>query len=159
MWRQKSGWVTCAKPSRRNTDPGVSHTFSRRFWKQNYPKYVSDAMLYRKFLRKKKTQLSDVLSEFVIFLKLGFLWWKFKIFTANFCHISPSRFKGIFSMLLNSYLTIKWGWKHYVAISLMLNHSLTGLFSSFRRERSCSSSSNRKSQMVCYPNLKQWKWW
>ena len=31
------------------------------------------AMLYRKFLREKK-QLSDVLSEFVIFLKLGLLW-------------------------------------------------------------------------------------
>ena len=38
MLRQTSGWVTCAKPSRRNTDPGVSHTFSRRFLKQNYPK-------------------------------------------------------------------------------------------------------------------------
>ena len=31
------------------------------------------AMLYRKFLREKK-QLSNVLSEFVIFLKLGVLW-------------------------------------------------------------------------------------
>ena len=25
MWRQTSGWVTCAKPSRRNPDPSVSH--------------------------------------------------------------------------------------------------------------------------------------
>ena len=31
MWTQTSGWVICAKPSRRNTEPGVSHTFSRRF--------------------------------------------------------------------------------------------------------------------------------
>ena len=31
------------------------------------------AMLYREFLRK-KPQLSDVLYEFVIFLKLGVLW-------------------------------------------------------------------------------------
>ena len=29
-------------------------------------------------------------------------------------------------------------------------------FFSFWGERSCSSSSNAKSQMVCYPNLKQW---
>ena len=41
------------------------------------------AMLYRKFLRK-KPQLSDVLYEFVIFQKLGVLWWKMKIFIANF---------------------------------------------------------------------------
>ena len=68
-----SGWVICAKPSRRNTDPGVPHTFSRRFLKQNYLKYISDVV--SKILEeKKKTQLSDVLSEFVIFLKLGFLW-------------------------------------------------------------------------------------
>ena len=38
MWRQTSGWITCAKPSTRNTDPRASHTFSRRFLKQNYPK-------------------------------------------------------------------------------------------------------------------------
>ena len=30
-------------------------------------------------------------------------------------------------------------------------------FFSFRGERSCSSSSNPKSQMICHPNLKQWK--
>ena len=44
MWRQTNGWVTCAKPSRQNTDPGVSHTFSRRFLNQNYPKYISDVV-------------------------------------------------------------------------------------------------------------------
>ena len=47
-----SGWVTCAKPSRRNTDPGVPHTFSRRFLKQNYPKYISDVV--SKILEEKK---------------------------------------------------------------------------------------------------------
>ena len=66
-----SGWVTSAKLSRRNTDPGVSRTFSWIFFKQNYPKYISD--IVSKILKKKKTQLSDVLSEFVIFLKLGLL--------------------------------------------------------------------------------------
>ena len=67
------------------------------------------AMLYRKFLRKK--QLSNVLSEFAIFLKLGLLWWKRKIFIANFSHVSPNRFWRIFSMLLQSHPTIKWRWK------------------------------------------------
>ena len=73
MRRQTSGWATCAKPSRRNTDPGVSNTKGVRFLKQNYPKYISDVA--SKILeKKKKEQLSDVLSEFVIFLKLGVLW-------------------------------------------------------------------------------------
>ena len=45
MWRWTSGCVTCGKPSwRRNTDPDVSHTFTRRFSKQNYPKYISDVV-------------------------------------------------------------------------------------------------------------------
>ena len=68
--RQMSGWVSCAKTSRRNTDPGVSRTFSLIFF-PNYSKYISDVV--SKILEKKKTQLSDVLSEFVIFLKLGLL--------------------------------------------------------------------------------------
>ena len=38
IWRQTSGWVTCAKPSRQYTDPGVSYTFSRRFFKPKLPK-------------------------------------------------------------------------------------------------------------------------
>ena len=42
------------------------------FLKQNYPKYISDVV--SKILEEKKTQLSDFLSEFVIFLKLGLLW-------------------------------------------------------------------------------------
>ena len=133
MWRQTNGWVTCAKPSRRNTEPRVSHTLSRRFLKQNYPKYVSDVL--SKILEKKRTQLSDVLSEFVIFLKLGFLWWKLKIFIANFSHISPKRFWRSFSMLLISHPTIKWRWKNSVAITLMLNHNLTGLLGTFPKER------------------------
>ena len=52
MWRQTSGWVTCAKPSRRNTDQRVSHTFCRRFLKQNYPKNISDVP--SKILEKKE---------------------------------------------------------------------------------------------------------
>ena len=133
MWRQTNGWVTCAKPSRRNTEPRVSHTFSRRFLKQNYPKYVSDVL--SKILEKKRTQLSDVLSEFVIFLKLGVLWWKLKIFIANFSHIAPKRFWRSFSMLLNSHPTIKWRWKNSVATTLMLNHNLTGLLGTLPKER------------------------
>ena len=42
------------------------------FLKQNYPKYISDVV--SKILEAKKTQLTDILSEFVIFLKLGVLW-------------------------------------------------------------------------------------
>ena len=80
MWRQTSGWVTCAKPSRQNTDPCASHTFSQRFLKQNYPKCISDVLSK---IPEQRTELSDVLSEFVIFLKLGLLWWKWKIHIAN----------------------------------------------------------------------------
>ena len=76
------------------------------FLKQNYPKYISDVLL--KILEKKRTQLSDVLSQFAIFLKLGFLCFKLKIFIANFYHISPNRFWRIFSMLFNSHPIIKW---------------------------------------------------
>ena len=107
--RQTRGWVTRAKPSRRNTNPGFSHTVSPRFLKQNYPTYISDVV--SKILEEKKTQLSDVLSELVIFLKLGFLWWKLKILIANFPHVSPNQFWQIFSMLLSSHPTIKWRWK------------------------------------------------
>ena len=42
------------------------------FLKQNYPKYIFNVV--SKILAGKKAQLSDVLSEFVIFLKLGVLW-------------------------------------------------------------------------------------
>ena len=44
------------------------------FLKQSYPKYISDVA--SKILEEKKNTIivSDVLSEFVIFLKLGFLW-------------------------------------------------------------------------------------
>ena len=52
IWRQTSGWVTCAKPSRQYTDPAVFYTFSRRFLKQNYPKYISDVV--SKILEGKK---------------------------------------------------------------------------------------------------------
>ena len=73
---------------------------------QNYPKYISDVV--SKIPEEKKTQLLDVLSEFVIFLKLGILWRKLKIFISNFPYLSPNRFWRIFGMLLNSHLTIKW---------------------------------------------------
>ena len=112
-WRQRRSWVTCAKPSRRNADPGVSDTLSPPFLKQNYPKYISDVA--SKILEK-KTQLSDTLSEFVIFLKLGLLWGKLKIFIANFSHVSPSRFWRILSMLLNSHPTIKWHEKNLLQL-------------------------------------------
>ena len=49
----------------------------------------------------------------MIFLKLGVLWWKLKIFIANFSHVSPNRFWRIFSMLLKSHPTIKWRWKKF----------------------------------------------
>ena len=170
MWRQTSGWVTCAKPSRRNTDPRVSHTFCRRFLKQNYPKNISDVP--SKILEKKEHNYQTNLVprveenpgnevvirlEFVIFLKLGFLWWKLKIFIANFSHVSPNRFWRIFSMLLHSHLTIK---RRSVAISLMLNHNLTGLPALFtdsppfppREWRQTRVSCKRNGIPVCYRN-------
>ena len=51
MWRQTSDWVTCAKPSKRNTDSDVSHTFSWRFLNKTTQNAL--AMLYREFLKKK----------------------------------------------------------------------------------------------------------
>ena len=106
MWRQTGGWVTCAKPSRRNTDPGVPHSFSRRFFKTKLPKIHQRRCIENSW--GKKVQLSDVLSEFVIFLKLGVLWWKLKVSISNFSYLSPNRFWRIFSILLNSHPTIKW---------------------------------------------------
>ena len=80
MSRQTSGWVTCAKPSRRNTDPRVSHTFCRRFLKQDYPKNISDVP--SKILEKKEHNYQ------MFCLKLGVLCCKLKIFIANFSHLS-----------------------------------------------------------------------
>ena len=105
LGRHGSAPISTVLP-RRNTDPGVSHTFSRHFSKQSYPKCISDVV--SKILEKKKTQLSDVLPEFVIFLKLGFLWLKLKIFSPIFLNFSPNRYWRIFSMLLNSHPTVKW---------------------------------------------------
>ena len=72
MRQQTSGWVTCAKPSNETlTQVFLTHlvgVFKKKATQNTL------AMLYRKFLRKKKTQLSDALCEFVIFLKLGVLW-------------------------------------------------------------------------------------
>ena len=108
MWRQTSGWVTCAKPSRRNTDPGVSHTFSRRFSKQNYPKQISDVV--SKILEKKNT----IIRCFVWICDLpeiGFPVVKVENLYCQFFSFSPNRFWRIFSMLLNSHPTIKRRWK------------------------------------------------
>ena len=82
--------------------------------------------MWLRFLRKKRNY-QIFFSEFVILLKLGFLWWKLKIFIANFFHVWPNRFWRIFSILLSTLPTIKGRWKNYVAITLMLNHNLTGL--------------------------------
>ena len=95
MRRQTSGWVTCAKRSRRNTDPGVSHTFSR---------------CIENSWRKKNYQM--------FYLNLWSTWnwvfcgesWK-SLLPCNFSHVSPNRFWRIFSMLLQSHPTIKWRWK------------------------------------------------
>ena len=51
---------------------------------------------------------------------MGFLWWKLKIFIANFSHVSPNQFWRIFSMLFNGHPPIKWRCKNYVGISVML---------------------------------------
>ena len=95
MWRQTRRWVTCAKPSREtDTDPG------------NYPKYIRDVLSK---IFKKKIQLSALLSEFVIMLKLGFLWWKLNIFIVIFFMFH----RTIFSMLLSNLPTIKWRWNKF----------------------------------------------
>ena len=56
MWRQTSGWVTCAKPSRRNNQT-LNRVFLTHlvgvFLKQNYPKYISDVV--SKILEEIKT--------------------------------------------------------------------------------------------------------
>lgn len=93
-------------------NPGVSYTFIRGLFKQHYPKYIS--YVVSMILKKKKPQLSDLLSEFVIFLQLDVLWWKLKIFIAYFCHVSPNGFWRIFvCMLLSSHPKIKWNWKKF----------------------------------------------
>ena len=61
-----------------------------------------------------KTYNKTALSELVILLKLGSLSWKLKIIKANFfCHLPPKGFWLIFSMLFNSYPTIKWRGKNF----------------------------------------------
>ena len=72
--------------------PGVSDALSRRFLNQNYPKYTNDVISKNSW--ENKTQLSEVLSEFVIFLILGFLCWELKIFTASFLMFHRPDFGG-----------------------------------------------------------------
>ena len=120
MWWQTHDWVTYAKPSRRSTDPDVS-TFSWRFLKQNYTKYISSVV--SKILKKKKW-LSNLWSAFVTSLKVSFLWWKLTIFVANFFLDFSYKvdllasganlfWPGIFTMFLSSRLTITWRRKKY----------------------------------------------
>ena len=82
------------QPVQSRQDETLTHVFLTNlvgvFLKQNYPKYNSDVV--SKILEKKKIQISDVLSEFGISLKLRFLWWKLKIFITNFSHVSLKRF-------------------------------------------------------------------
>ena len=63
--RQTRAWVTCAKPSRQNKNPGVSYTFIRSLLRQHYPKYISDVV--SKILKKKNT----IIRSFVWIWDLG----------------------------------------------------------------------------------------
>ena len=111
MWRQTNGWVTCAKPSRQNTDPGVSHTFSRRFLNQNYPKYISDVV--SNILEEKNNYQMFYLNLWSP--EIGFPVVKVENLYCQFssCFVSPHRFWRIFSMLLQSHPTIKWRRKKF----------------------------------------------
>ena len=64
--RQTRAWVTCAKPSRQNKNPGVSYTFIRSLLKQHYPKYINDVV--SKILKEKKH------NNQIFCLNLGFSW-------------------------------------------------------------------------------------
>ena len=124
MWRQKwLGNLCKVKPSRRNTDPRVYHRFSRRFLRQNYPKYISDIL--SKILEKK---------EQIFCLNLWSSWnrvscggsWKsllpiFLIFYRN-------DFGGfVVCWLFNSIQQLNGVEKNSLADTLILNHNLTGL--------------------------------
>ena len=126
MWRQTSGWVTCAKPSRRNTDPGVPHTFSRRFLKQNYPKYISDVV--SKILEEKNNYQ-------MFYLNLWSSWnwvscgesWKSLLPIFHIFHRTDfGGFLVCCSIAIHAIQQFNSVEKNYVAITLMLNHNLTG---------------------------------
>ena len=101
--RQTRAWVTCAKPSRQNKNPGVSYTFIRSLLRQHYPKYISDVV--SKILKKKNT----IIRSFVWIWDLGL-----QIFIiAYFSHVSPNGLRRIFSKLLSSHPKMKWCWKKF----------------------------------------------
>ena len=124
MWRQTSGWVTCAKPSRQNTDPGVSHTFSRRFLNQNYPKYISDVV--SKILEEKNNYQ-------MFYLNLWSSWnWvscgeSWKSLLPIFLMFHRTDFGGFLVCCYKAIQQLNGVENYSVAISLMLNHNLTGL--------------------------------
>ena len=110
MRRQTSGWVTCAKRSRRNTDPGVSHTFSR---------------CIENSWRKKNYQM--------FYLNLWSTWnWVFcgeswKSLLPIFLMFHRTDFGGFLVCCYKAIQQLNGVEKNYVAIRLMLNHNLTGL--------------------------------
>ena len=77
---------------------------------------------------RKKPQLSDALYEFVIFLKLGFLMVKDENLYCQFfsCFTEPilADFQYVVMVAIQRLNGVE---KNSVAISLMLNHNLTGL--------------------------------
>ena len=99
------------------------------FFLKQKNKNTQNTLAMKKNSEKNKKHTIIIESEFVIFLTLGVLWWKLKILIDNFSHVSPNRFWRIFSMLLNIAIQQLNGFEKYsIAISLMLNHNLTGLF-------------------------------
>ena len=124
-WRQTSGWVTCAKPSRRNTDPGVSNTFSRRFKTKTTQNTL--AMLYWKFLGKKKNNAQ------MFYLNLWSSWnWvscgeSWKSLLTIFLMFHRTDFGGFLVCCYKAIQQVNGVEKNSVAISLMLNHNLTRL--------------------------------
>ena len=128
MWRQTSGWVACAKPSNETLTQVFLTHFVGVF--QNKATQNNLAMLYRKFLRK-QTQLSDVLSEFVIFLKLGSCGESWTSFLPIFLMFHRTDFGGFLVCCYKAIQQLNGVEKNSVAISLMLNHNLTGLLSGF----------------------------
>ena len=110
MRRQTSGWVTCAKRSRRNTDPGVSHTFSRcieNSWrKKNYQMFYLNLWSTWNWVFCGESWKS-LLPIFLMFHRTDF--GRFLVC----CYKAIQQLNGVE--------------KNYVAIRLMLNHNLTGL--------------------------------
>ena len=135
MWRQTSGWVTCAKPSRRNTHPRVSHTFSARFLKQNYSKYISDVL--SKILEKKEPNYQMFclnLWSSRDWVSCGESW---ESLVSIFLMLHWTDFGGFLVCCWTAIQQLNGVEKIYVAISLMLSHNLTGV--SVMIQHSCSA--------------------